>query len=877
VTETHAAQPRELPSSWNPADVEAELYQRWVEAGYFTADANSDKPPFSIVIPPPNVTGSLHIGHAYEHTLMDLLIRRRRMQGYETLWLPGMDHASIAVQALVEKQLRDEGIDHRDLGREAFVERVWQWKEKHGGAILSQMRRMGDSVDWTRERFTMDEGLSRAVQTIFKKLYDDGLIYRAERLVNWSPQMQTTLSDIEVEYKEVEGELVSMRYGDGENSIVVATTRVETMLGDTAVAVHPDDDRYKHLVGTEVELPLTGRKIPIIADEHVDPEFGTGAVKVTPAHDPNDFEIGKRHGLPMLTIMDEAGRIAGTGTQFDGMDRFEARKAVREALRAEGRIVAEKRPYLHSVGHSSRSKEPIEPRLSMQWFVKVGPLAKAAGDAVRDGRVQIHPPEMAKRYFDWVDSMHDWCISRQLWWGHRIPVWHGPNGEMVCVGPDEEPPTGEGWYQDEDVLDTWFSSGLWPFSTMGWPDDTADLRKFYPTSVLVTGYDILFFWVARMMMFGLYAMDGVEPFKVIALHGMVRDAHGKKMSKSAGNTVDPLVWMDEYGTDALRFTLARGANPGTDVPIGEEWVAGSRSFCTKLFNATKFALMNGARVPEAPLQRDELTDADRWIVDRVGQLASDVDNLLEDFQFAKATELLYHFTWDEFCDWYLELSKVQMDEDGPRAERTREVLGYVLDILLRLLHPIIPFITEKLWTTLTGGESLVIAEWPKPAAEPVDEAAAERIAAVQKLVTEIRRFRSDQGLKPGQRVAARLDGIEAQGLAGHVKAVRALARITEPEDGFTSSASIEVGLPGGVVTVSLDLSGAIDVAAERKRLNKDLAAAEKELANTEKKLQNPAFLEKAPAEVVDKIKVRRETAQADIERIKSRLAALPQG
>ncbi|KEI44140.1 valine--tRNA ligase [Saccharopolyspora rectivirgula] len=877
MTETHAAQPRELPSSWNPADVEAELYQRWVEAGYFTADANSDKPPFSIVIPPPNVTGSLHIGHAYEHTLMDLLIRRRRMQGYETLWLPGMDHASIAVQALVEKQLRDEGIDHRDLGREAFVERVWQWKEKHGGAILSQMRRMGDSVDWTRERFTMDEGLSRAVQTIFKKLYDDGLIYRAERLVNWSPQMQTTLSDIEVEYKEVEGELVSMRYGDGENSIVVATTRVETMLGDTAVAVHPDDDRYKHLVGTEVELPLTGRKIPIIADEHVDPEFGTGAVKVTPAHDPNDFEIGKRHGLPMLTIMDEAGRIAGTGTQFDGMDRFEARKAVREALRAEGRIVAEKRPYLHSVGHSSRSKEPIEPRLSMQWFVKVGPLAKAAGDAVRDGRVQIHPPEMAKRYFDWVDNMHDWCISRQLWWGHRIPVWHGPNGEMVCVGPDEEPPTGEGWYQDEDVLDTWFSSGLWPFSTMGWPDDTADLRKFYPTSVLVTGYDILFFWVARMMMFGLYAMDGVEPFKVIALHGMVRDAHGKKMSKSAGNTVDPLVWMDEYGTDALRFTLARGANPGTDVPIGEEWVAGSRSFCTKLFNATKFALMNGARVPEAPLQRDELTDADRWIVDRVGQLASDVDNLLEDFQFAKATELLYHFTWDEFCDWYLELSKVQMDEDGPRAERTREVLGYVLDILLRLLHPIIPFITEKLWTTLTGGESLVIAEWPKPATEPVDEAAAERIAAVQKLVTEIRRFRSDQGLKPGQRVAARLDGIEAQGLAGHVKAVRALARITEPEDGFTSSASIEVGLPGGVVTVSLDLSGAIDVAAERKRLNKDLAAAEKELANTEKKLQNPAFLEKAPAEVVDKIKVRRETAQADIERIKSRLAALPQG
>ncbi|MGW5644567.1 valine--tRNA ligase [Saccharopolyspora sp. NPDC003752] len=873
MTQTHDAQQRELPSTWNPADVEAELYERWVAAEYFTADANSDKPPFSIVIPPPNVTGSLHIGHAFEHTLMDILTRRRRMQGYEALWLPGMDHASIAVQALVERQLREEGIDHRELGREAFLERVWQWKEKHGGAILSQMRRLGDSVDWTRERFTMDAGLSRAVQTIFKKLYDDGLIYRAERLVNWSPQMRSAISDIEVEHKEVEGELVSMRYGDGDDAIVVATTRIETMLGDTAVAVHPGDERYKHLVGTEIELPLTGRKIPIVADEHVDPEFGTGAVKVTPAHDPNDFEIGKRHDLPMLTIMDEQGRIAHTGTQFDGMDRFEARVAVREALREQGRIVAEKRPYLHSVGHSSRSKEPIEPRLSLQWFVKVGPLAKAAGDAVRDGRVAVHPPEMTKRYFDWVDNLHDWAISRQLWWGHRIPIWYGPGGEVVCVGPDEEPPSGEGWHQDEDVLDTWFSSGLWPFSTMGWPADTADLRKFYPTSVLVTGYDILFFWVARMMMFGLYAMDGVEPFKVIALHGMVRDAHGKKMSKSAGNTVDPLVWMDTYGTDALRFTLARGANPGTDSPISEEWVAASRSFCTKLFNATKFAMMNGAKVPERLPDRGELTDADRWILDRVDQLVSDVDELLEDFQFAKATEALYHFTWDEFCDWYLELSKVQLD--GERAERTREVLGYVLDVLLRLLHPTIPFITETLWTALTGRESVVIADWPKASGAVADPAAAERIAAAQKLITEIRRFRSDQGLKPGQRVAAKLGGIAELGLADHVPAVQALARVTEPADGFTSSASIEVGLAGGNVSVELDLSGAVDVAAERKRLAKDLAVAEKELAGTDKKLNNPAFLDKAPADVVDKIKARRETAQADIARINARLAALP--
>ncbi|KAA5828736.1 valine--tRNA ligase [Saccharopolyspora hirsuta] len=877
MTQTHAAQHRELPSTWNPADVEAELYRRWVEAEYFTADVNSDKPPFSIVIPPPNVTGNLHIGHAYEHTQIDIITRRRRMQGYETLWLPGMDHASIAVQALVERQLRDQGVDHRELGREAFVERVWQWKEQYGGAILDQMKRLGDGVDWSRERFTMDAGLSRAVQTIFKKLYDDGLIYRAERLVNWSPEMRSAISDIEVEHKEVDGELVSMRYGDGESSIVVATTRIETMLGDTAVAVHPDDERYRHLVGTEIELPLTGRKIPVVADEHVDPEFGTGAVKVTPAHDPNDFEIGKRHDLPMLTIMDEQGRIAHTGTQFDGMDRFEARVAVREALREQGRIVEEKRPYRHSVGHSSRSKEPIEPRLSLQWFVKVGPLAKAAGDAVRDGRVAIHPPEMSKRYFDWVDNLHDWAISRQLWWGHRIPIWYGPNGEVVCVGPDEEPPSGEGWYQDEDVLDTWFSSGLWPFSTLGWPDDTPDLRKFYPTSVLVTGYDILFFWVARMMMMGLYAMDGVEPFKAIVLHGMVRDAHGKKMSKSAGNTVDPLEWMDTYGTDALRFTLARGANPGTDSPISEEWVAASRSFCTKLFNATKFAMMNGAKVPERLADRSELTDADRWILDRADQLVSDVDALLEDFQFAKATEALYHFTWDEFCDWYLELSKVQLDADGERAERTREVLGYVLDVLLRLLHPTIPFITETLWTALTGGESVVVAEWPKPTGAVADEAAAERIAAVQKLITEIRRFRSDQGLKPGQRVAAKLGGVAELGLADHVPAVRSLARVTEPTDGFTSSASIEVGLTGGNVSVELDLSGAVDIAAERKRLEKDLAAAEKELTGTDKKLTNPAFLDKAPAEVVDKIKARRETAQSEIERIKARLEALPQG
>ncbi len=876
MTDTLPAQhTRELPPNWTPAEVEGELYERWVAAGYFTADATSDRPPFSIVIPPPNVTGSLHIGHAFEHSLIDALIRRRRMQGYETLWLPGMDHASIAVHALVERELADEGTSRRELGREAFVARVWQWKNEYGGRILAQMRRLGDSVDWTRERFTMDDGLSRAVRTIFKRLYDDGLIYRAERLVNWSPVLRSVLSDAEVDHKEVEGELVSMRYGDGDTAIVVATTRVETMLGDTAVAVHPDDERYRHLVGTEIELPLTGRRIPVVADEHVDPAFGTGAVKVTPAHDPNDFEIGRRHGLPMPTIMDEQGRIADTGTEFDGMDRFEARVAVREAMRAQGRIVAEKRPYLHSVGHSERSKEPVEPRLSLQWFLQVGPLAEAAGDAVRSGAVAINPPDMAKRYFDWVDNLHDWCISRQLWWGHRIPVWYGPNGEVACLGPDEEPPTG--WQQDEDVLDTWFSSGLWPFSTMGWPDETEDLGRFYPTSVLVTGYDILFFWVIRMMMFGLYAMDGAPPFHTIALHGMVRDANGRKMSKSAGNVVDPLKWIDEYGADALRFTLVRGANPGTDVPISEEWVDGSRRFGTKLWNATRFAMANGATADVPVPPRDELTDADRWILARTDQLVSEVDADFESFEFARLADRLYHFTWDEFCDWYLELAKVQIAAGGTRADATRAVLGRVLDVVLRLLHPVMPFVTERLWTALTGGESLVVAAWPKASGEPADPESAERIEALRKLVTEIRRFRGEQGLPPGRKVPAELSGACCAGLLPHEQAIRALSRLDDAGDGFAETASLEVALPTGKVTVRLDLSGVIDVEAERKRLTKDLAAAEKELNQCAAKLDNPQFTDRAPADVVAKITARRDTATAEMARLRTQLAGLSGG
>ena len=873
--QTQPAGGTELPSQYVPASVEAPLYERWLQRGYFTADAQSDKPPFTIVIPPPNVTGSLHVGHAFEHTLMDALTRRARMQGFETLWLPGMDHASIAVHALVERDLAAEGTSRQELGRDGFVERVWRWKEQHGGAILAQMRRLGDSVDWSRERFTMDDGLCRAVQTIFKRLYDDGLIYRAERLVNWSPVLRSVLSDAEVDHREVEGELVSMTYGalDGSGpSIVVATTRVETMLGDTAVAVHPADERYRDLIGTLVELPLTGRLIPILADEHVDPEFGTGAVKVTPAHDPNDFEMGRRHGLAMITIMDEEGRIADTGTEFDGMDRFQARAAVRERLREQGRIVAEKRPYLHSVGHSERSGEPIEPRLSLQWFVRVGPLAQAAGDAVRDGRVRVSPPEMAARYFGWTDNLHDWCISRQLWWGHRIPVWYGPEGEVVCLGPDEQPPDGPGWRQDPDVLDTWFSSGLWPFSTLGWPERTADLAKFYPTSVLVTGYDILFFWVVRMMMFGLYAMaeDGPQadpekavPFRTIALHGMVRDQYGKKMSKSKGNSVDPLAWMDQYGTDALRFTFARGANPGTDVPISEDNIAGARNFCNKLWNATRFALLNGATVSGELPQR--LTGADAWIISRLNRVIAEVDGYYADFEFAKIADLLYHFAWDEVCDWYLELAKVSLAEPGT-AEVTRRVLGEVLDGLLRLLHPLVPFVTESLWTALTGGESLVIAAWPQFQESRLDKAAEDDIAQLQARVVLIRQFLSAQAVKPAQRVPARFAG-----LGGYEQQIRKLLRLAEPGEGFTGTALLELN---DAATVELDLSTAVDVTAERARLERDRAAASKELDQTGRKLANDAFLAKAKPEVIDSVRARNEAAAADLRRIDEALSRL---
>jgi len=854
---------RELASTFSPAEIEAPLYEKWIKAGYFTADAQSSKPAFSIVLPPPNVTGVLHIGHALDQTLQDCLSRMKRMQGFEVLWLPGMDHAGIATQNVVEKQLAAGGKSRHDLGREEFVKKVWQWKEESGGAILGQMKRLGVSVDWTRERFTMDEGMSKAVVTIFKRMHDAGLIYRAERIINWCPRCLTALSDIEVEHQDDAGEFVSVRYGEGEQSIVVATTRPETMMGDGAVAVHPDDPRYKHMIGTEVLLPLVNRMIPIIADELVDPDFGTGAVKVTAAHDPNDFEMAMRHNVPFVVIMNEHGVMDGTGTEFDGMDRFDARKAVVAKLKEMGRVVSEKRPYIHAVGHCSRCETTIEPRLSKQWFVKVEPMAKAAADAVRNGSVKIEPEELAPRYFDWVDNMHDWCISRQLWWGHRIPVWYGPNGEVKVIGPDETAPAG--WTQDPDVLDTWFSSGQWAFSTLGWPEKSADLAKFYPTSVLVTGYDILFFWVVRMMMMSTFAMDGVPPFKTIMLHGLVRDQFGKKMSKSRGNVIDPIEFMDKYGADALRFTLARGANPGTDQALAEDWIGGSRNFATKLWNATRFAMMNGATVEGELPPLESLNAIDKWILSRWSQTCSEVTELFENYEFARACETLYHCAWDDLCDWYLELSKETFASGD--AAHSQRVLGYVLDQLFRVMHPVMPFITEQLWTALTGQESLVTAQWPKAQSSHVDKKAEALVSELQEIITEVRRFRNDQGIKTSLKIPGRF--IAPAHIAKYASAMAFVVRMELGE--ITASAKCEAA---GVV-VEFDLTGSIDVVAERQRLEKDLATANKDKQTAEVKLNNQGFMAKAPESVVVEIRERLEKTTSDIARITAAIAGLP--
>ena len=862
---------RELAKGYEPHDVEKRWYAEWESKGYFRAGETSDRKPYSIVIPPPNVTGALHMGHALNNTLQDILCRWKRMQGYNVLWMPGTDHAGIATQNVVERQLAAEKKDRHDLGREKFIERVWKWKAESGGQIIGQLKRLGASCDWERERFTMDEGLSRAVRTVFVKLYEDGLIYRDNRLINWCPRCHTALSDIEVEHEDKKGHLWHIRYpvaGQPGRFVTVATTRPETMLGDTAVAVHPEDERYLDLHGKTVTLPLVNREIPVVADEYVDREFGTGAVKITPAHDFNDFEVGLRHGLDKINVFDESGIINATGRQYEGMDRFAARKKILEDLETAG-LLEKIDDHAMALGGCYRCKTVVEPYLSLQWYVKVGPLASAALAAVKDGRTRIVPKQWENTYYDWMENIRDWCISRQIWWGHRIPAWFCDHCGGVTVGIDD-PATCSSCGSDEirqetDVLDTWFSSALWPFSTMGWPDSNELLKTFYPTSCLVTGFDILFFWVARMMMMGLHFMDEV-PFTDVYIHALVRDAHGQKMSKSKGNVIDPLTVIDQYGTDAFRFTLAAFAAQGRDIKLAEERIAGYRNFCNKVWNAARFTLMNlegfdpsvGA-IHELPL----LSEGDRWILHRFNETARETNVALSEYRYNEAAMGLYQFTWSEFCDWYVELSKQDLYGNDPdRKQTARYVLWYVLEQLLRLLHPFMPFITEEIWQALPGlgtgdsgpGKTIMQAAYPEFRETLSFPEAAGRMERVMAVVSAIRNIRGEMEVPPSKQIAAILScgsGESRALMKHHESAVMGLARVSDLAIGLgldkPEDASIQVA---GDVQIYVPLKGLVDVEAEEQRLVKEIGKVEKEIEAFSKKLENPSFVDRAPAEIV---------------------------
>ena len=873
----------ELPSAYDPAAVEPDLYLDWERAGLFHAEPDDPGEPFSIVIPPPNVTGSLHVGHALDNTIQDVIIRRERMLGKNAVWIPGTDHAGIATQNVVEKQLAAEGTDRASLGREAFLERVWAFKEESGGTILRQLRKLGASADWEREVFTFDGPRSNAVREVFVSLYEQGLIYRGERLINWCPRCQTALSDIEVEHADVDGQLVSFVYpwADGSSGgVEVATTRAETMLGDAAIAVHPDDERYRELVGREVRHPFQDRTIPVVADDYVDPEFGSGAVKVTPAHDPNDHEIGQRHDLAVIDILDDdAVTTEVVGERFAGLDRFEARRRVTAALDEAG-LLGEVEAYRHSVGHCSRCDTVVEPRLSLQWFVAMRPLADRAAQAVRDGRTVFVPEAQTKPFLDWLDNLHDWCISRQIWWGHRIPAWYGPDGQIEVSREDLD---REGWVQDEDVLDTWFSSQLWPFSTLGWehPDsDTPELRTWYPTSTLVTGYDINTFWVSRMLMIALWFTDDV-PFHTVHNHGLVRDEHGKKMSKSFGNVIDPLDLVDKYGADASRFALLRSAAPGTDVPLAEEWVEGAKRFTNKVWNAGRFALTNldGTR-PGALPAREQLALEDRWILSRLTAVRAEVDAAYGRYDWPVVARGLYHFVWDELADWYLEAVKVRVyGDDQAAAEVARRVLAVVLDEVLRLLHPMMPFVTETLWRALTGADggrdSLMVAAWPSGSQELADPDAERGFATLQSLVTEVNRFRSQNGIPPKARFELTVATDEPALLEAHAAVVCSLAgldglRVVDAlaERAGTSTVQFAAG------QAQVDLAGLIDVDAELARLRKERDKAAEDLKRVEGKLANDSFVERAPAEVVQHERDKRTRIHASIAELEERIGSL---
>ena len=875
---------KEMSSKFQPQEVEAGKYQWWVDSGVFHPNEDPNAEPYSIVIPPPNVTGKLHLGHAWDVTLQDMIIRQKRMQGFDTLWLPGMDHAGIATQAKVEEKLRGEGLSRYDLGREKFLEQTWEWKEEYASHIREQWAKMGISVDYRRERFTLDKGLSDAVKKVFVTLYEKGLIYRGEYIINWDPKAKTSLSDIEVIHKDVEGAFYHMNYplADGSGFLEIATTRPETLLGDTAVAVHPDDERYQALIGKTVILPLVNREIPIIADEYVEQDFGTGVVKITPAHDPNDFEVGNRHNLPRINVMNDDATMNELAGKYEGMDRFAARKAIVKDLEEAGLLVKIEK-HLHSVGHSERTDVVVEPRLSKQWFVKMGPLAEQAINAQRaegDNTVNFYPPRFNDAYLRWMENIHDWVISRQLWWGHQIPAWYHKETGEVYVGM-EAPSDIENWIQDPDVLDTWFSSALWPFSTMGWPDeDAADYKRYYPTNTLVTGYDILTFWVSRMMFQGL-EFTGKRPFKNVLIHGLIRDSQGRKMSKSLGNGVDPMEVIEQYGADALRWFLANGSAPGQDVRYSTDKMDAAWNFINKIWNASRYALMNvGDLTADQVDITGEKTLADKWILTRLNQTIGKVTELFEKFEFGEAGRLLYRFIWDDFCDWYIEMSKETLAGDDEAAKlTTRSILVYVLDNTLRLLHPIMPFVTEEIWQSVPHvGESLVVATYPTVHPEQMDEKAAEEMEFLMDFIRSVRTVRNEMNTplsKPINIIAKVSD-------AAHYAILKEnesyIARFSNPEE-FVYGEDVEA--PSDAVTsvitgaeIYLPLAGLINIEDEIARLEKEAEKLQQEVDRVEKKLSNEKFVAKAPAAVVEAERAKGADYQAQREAVLERIATL---
>ncbi|WP_214749731.1 valine--tRNA ligase [Exiguobacterium sp. s189] len=872
-----------MPTKYDPSATESKWYDYWLENDVFKADEDDSKQPYTIVIPPPNVTGKLHLGHAWDTTLQDLLTRLKRMQGYDVLWLPGMDHAGIATQAKVEQKLREEGVMRYDLGREKFLEKTWEWKDEYAKTIRDQWSKLGLGLDYSRERFTLDEGLSKAVQEVFVRLYEKGLIYRGEYIVNWDPAQKTAVSDIEVIYQEVEGAFYHMKYplADGSGHIEIATTRPETMLGDTAVAVNPKDERYTHLIGKTIMLPVMNREIPIVADDYVDMEFGTGCVKITPAHDPNDFEIGNRHELPRILVMDEGGKMNENAGKYEGLDRFECRKQLVKDLEADGTLVKIE-PHTHSVGHSERSGAVIEPYLSKQWFVDMEPLAKAALEAQgnADTKVNFVPERFEGTYLRWMENIRDWCISRQLWWGHRIPAWyHNETGE-VYVGK-EAPADSENWTQDEDVLDTWFSSALWPFSTMGWPDtDAPDFNRYFPTSALVTGYDIIFFWVSRMI-FQSLEFTGKQPFNDVLIHGLIRDSEGRKMSKSLGNGVDPMEVIDQYGADSLRWFLLTGSTPGNDLRFYWEKIESTWNFANKIWNASRFALMNmdGLKVEEIDLT-GEKTLADKWILTRLNDTIDQVTRLVDKYEFGEAGRYLYNFIWEEFCNWYIEMAKLTLyGEDEAAKHTTRSVLAHTLDSIMRLMHPFMPFLTEEIWQHLPHeGDSIVRASYPTRRDDLHFADSVPAFEAVMNVIRSVRNIRAEVNApmsKPIQLFISTSDDATQGYLSANEMTIGKFTNATELEIGRGLTApdkSMSAIMTGAELFIPL--ADLINFEEEIARLEKEVAKYEKEVERVQKKLGNQGFIAKAPAHVIDEEKAKEKDYLDKRDAVRARLEEL---